>query len=96
MQRFPNLANTLGEATRLFQDRLQQSPALRGWWKQQQKGNGPKLEDVLDQVKTFSSYLGDEIVFAVARTEQTYTAPVVLAKVQQAGLEGFLQKENRS
>jgi hypothetical protein len=33
----PNLANTLGEASRLFQDRLQQSPALRNWWKQQQK-----------------------------------------------------------
>ena len=91
----PNLANTLGEASRLFQDRLQQSPALRNWWKQQQKGNGPKLEDVLNQVKTFSSYLGDEIVFAVAKDGTTYTAPVVLAKVQQGGLEAFLQKEGR-
>src|ERR1700724_2980561 len=30
----PNLANTLGEAGRIFQDRLQQSPALRQWWRQ--------------------------------------------------------------
>jgi hypothetical protein len=91
----PNLANTLGEASQLFQDRLQQSPELRNWWKQQQKGNGPKLEDVLNQVKTFSSYLGDEIVFAVGKDGQTYTAPVVLAKVQQGGLEDFLQKAGR-
>ena len=63
----PNLAATLGEASQLFQDRLQQSPALRSWWKEQQHGKGPKLADVIDQLKTFSSYLGDEIVFAVAK-----------------------------
>ena len=39
----PNLANTLAEAGQTFQDRLRQSPELRDWWKQQQKGNGPKL-----------------------------------------------------
>ena len=89
----PNLTNTLGEANRLFQDRLQQSPALRDWWKQQQVGKGPKLEDVLNQVKTFSSYLGDEIVFAVAKDGTNYAAPVVLAKVKQGGLEAFLQTQ---
>ena len=91
----PNLANTLGEASQLFQDRLQQSPALRDWWKQQQKGNGPKPEDVLNQVKTFSSYLGDEIVFAVAKDGTEYSSPVVLAKVKQGGLEAFLQNASR-
>ena len=89
----PNLANTLGEATRLFQDRLQQSPALREWWRQQQKGKGPKPEDVLNQIKTFNSYLGDEIVFAVGKEGETYTAPVVLAKVKQSGLESFLKTQ---
>ena len=91
----PNLANTLGEAGRLFRERLQQSSTLREWWKQQQKGNGPKLEDVLDQVKTFSSYLGDEIVFAVSKDGTEYAAPLVLAKVRQGGLEDFLQKASR-
>jgi hypothetical protein len=91
----PNLANTLGEAGRIFQDRLQQSPALRQWWRQQQKGSGPKLEDVLVQLKTFNSYLGDEIVFAVGKNGATYTAPVILARVRQPGLESFIQKENR-
>src|SRR5580700_8102078 len=90
----PNLANTLGEAGRLFQDRLQQSPALRNWWAQQQSRSGPKLQDMLNQVKTFSSYLGDEVVFAVGKNGTEYTAPVVLAKVKQDGLEAFLQTQS--
>src|SRR5208283_804609 len=91
----PNLTNTLSEASRLFEERLQQSPDLRNWWRQQQKGNGPKLGDVLNRIKTFSGYLGDEIVFTVAKDGTTYTAPLVLAKVRQPGLEVFLQKEGR-
>ena len=91
----PNLANTLGEAQRLLDDRLQQSPELRNWWHQQQKGNGPKLDDVLNEVKTFSSYLGDEVSFAIAKQGTNYSAPVVLARVRQPGLEDFLQKESK-
>jgi hypothetical protein len=91
----PNLAETLGEAGQLFQDRLQQSPALRSWWKEQERGKGPKLGDVIDQLKTFSSYLGDEIVFAVPRDGTSYGSPVVLARVRQPGLEHFLRSEEK-
>ncbi|HXJ85896.1 MAG TPA: FecR domain-containing protein [Candidatus Binatia bacterium] len=91
----PNLANTIGEANRLFQDRLQQSPAFLEWWKQQQKGSGPTLQDVLDEVKNISSYLGDEVVFAVGKEGTTYTAPVILARVHQPGLADFLQTEGK-
>lgn len=89
----PNFTATLGEVGQLFDERLHQSPALQAWWKQQQRGNGPKLEDVINQLKTFSSYLGNEIVFTVEKNESTYGAPVVLAKVQQPGLADFLQNE---
>ncbi len=89
----PNLAATLGEASQIFQDRLQQSPALRTWWKEQQRGNGPKLDDVVKQLQTFSSYLGDEIVFTVEKDGAKYSSPVVLARVRQPGLEGFLKGE---
>jgi hypothetical protein len=89
----PNLTNTIGEASRLFQDRLQQSPALRDWWKQQQKGNGPNLQHTLDEVKNFSSYLGDEVVIAVSKEGTTYSAPVIIARVRQPGLDSFLQGE---
>ena len=91
----PNLADTLGEAGRIFQDRLEQSPALRRWWHEQQKGSGPKLQDMLEQFKTFNSYLGDEIVFAVGKDGSRYSPPVILARVRQSGLESFLEKENR-
>jgi len=91
----PNLTNTLGQANLLFQDRLQQSPALRDWWKQQQKGSGPKLQDLLDEVKNFSSYLGDEVVFAVDKEGPNYSAPVILARVHQPGLDTFLLTESK-
>jgi hypothetical protein len=89
----PNLSATLGEASQLFQDRLQQSPALRSWWKEQQRAKGPKLASMIEQMKTLSSYLGDEIVFTVAKDGPTYTSPVILARVKQPGLEKFLQGE---
>lgn len=89
----PNLSATLGEASQVFQERLQQSPALRNWWREQQRAKGPKLGDVLDQLKTFSSFLGDEIVFTVAKDGPTYSSPVVLARIKQPGLEAFLQGE---
>jgi ferric-dicitrate binding protein FerR (iron transport regulator) len=87
----PNLGSTLGEASQIFQERLQQSPALRSWWNEQQRGKGPKLTDVMNQLKTFSGYLGDEIVFAVAKEGANDSAPILLARVRQAGLEDFLQ-----
>jgi FecR protein/Putative zinc-finger len=89
----PNLTNTLTEADRLFRERLQQSPALRNWWQQQQKHSGSNLEDLFSEVKKFSSYLGDEIVFAAGKNGSTYTAPVILGRVRQAGLEEFVQTE---
>jgi hypothetical protein len=96
----PNVSNTIEEASKLFHDRLQQSPALATWWQQQQKGNGPKMDDVLDQLKSLGAFLGDEIVFAVGKTGSTYSAPVVLAKLKQPGqggrepLERYLRDES--
>ncbi len=45
-------------------------------------------------MKTFSSYLGDEIVFAVGKNGTDYTAPVVLAKVQP-GRAGCLSTKGK-
>ena len=91
----PNLANTIGEANRLFQDRLQQSATLRDWWKQQQKGRGARLQDILDELKNFSSYLGEEVVIAIDKEGPTYTAPLILARVRKPGLDLFLQTEGK-
>ncbi len=91
----PNLAATLGEAGQLFEERLRQSPALRDWWKEQHHSKGPKIEDMVSQIKTFNSYLGDEIVFAVGKNGPGFSSPVVLAKVRQPGLETFLKSEEK-
>src|ERR1700683_3076432 len=91
----PNLAATLGEASELFQQRLQQSPALQSWWREQQRGKGPKLGDMIEKIKNLSGYLGDEIVFTVAKDGATYGSPVILAKVTQPGMEKFLQGEGK-
>jgi len=89
----PNLAATLGEASELFQQRLQQSPALQSWWREQQRARGPKLGDMIEKMKNLSGYLGNEIVFTVAKKGATYGSPVILAKVTQPGLEKVLQSE---
>src|ERR1700722_20385285 len=89
----PNLAATLGEASELFQQRLQQSPELRNWWREQQRSKGPKLGDMIEKMKNLSGYLGDEIVFTVAKEGAIYGSPVILARVTRPGIEKFLQGE---
>jgi len=92
----PNIGSALGEAERVFEDRLQQSPMLRAWWKQQQHGHGAALQDMISRIETFSSYLGSEVVLAVAQNgSQGYAAPVLLADVRQTGLREFLEQQNR-
>ena len=90
----PNLAPSIAEAERLFQGRLQESPVLREWWDQQK--DGPKLQAMVDKLRTFSDYLGDEIVFAISGDwEGNYSQPMVLAEVKKPGLDAFLNNEFR-
>jgi hypothetical protein len=90
----PNVGATLGEAQRLFNDRLQQSDVLREWWAQQQEG--PKVQELVNSLRTFSNYLGNEIVLTIdSNGDGEYSRPMVLAEVKLPGLEGFLGNEFR-
>jgi hypothetical protein len=90
----PNLGSTLGEAQRLFNERLQQSEVLRTWWQEQK--DGPKLEEMVQKLRNFSDYLGDEIVLTVSGDwDGNYSAPMLLAEVKRSGLDGFLNTEFR-
>ncbi len=92
----PNIGSTLSEASRLFEDRLQQSPVLSEWWTQQPGNRNRELQDVIGKLETASSYLGDEVVVAIARTgNESYSAPVLLADVRQPSLREFLEEQNR-
>ncbi len=89
----PNIGTTLDEANRLFEDRMQQSPVLKQWWEEQQASNkGPNLQDLVQKIHTASSYLGDEIVVALAGEDwqSKKVWPVVMAEVKLPGLREYL------
>ncbi|MBA2339192.1 MAG: FecR domain-containing protein [Pyrinomonadaceae bacterium] len=63
----PNLSQTLAESHRIMQERINQNPALRDWWKNEKhKGSGGGIDKVIDRVREFGSYLGDEIVVSAS------------------------------
>lgn len=90
----PNLSSTLGEAGQLFQERLRESEVLREWWTEQK--DGPKVDELLARLRTFSDYLGDEVVLTIGGDWQgNYTSPLILAEVKRPGLRSFLEGELR-
>jgi len=92
----PNIGSSLGEASRLFEDRLDQSPVLREWWTQRAGSQTGELEDAVSKLETFASYLGDEVVVAVAKNRiESYSAPVILADLRRPGLREFLEAQNQ-
>lgn len=88
----PNLGPTVTQAQLLFNERLQQSEVLKTWWAEQKDGD--KLQAMVDKLRTFSSYLGDEIVLTVNGDSQgNYSGPMILAAVKKPGLDAFLNTE---
>jgi hypothetical protein len=79
----PNYGQSLAEAYRLFQERLQESPVLRDWWAHADpaRHGGPDLGAVIEKVRGFSGFLGDEIVLAAVDTgSPRRIVPLVLAR----------------
>jgi hypothetical protein len=92
----PNYGQALAEAYRLFQERLQESAVLRDWWAQADpaRHGGPDLATVIEKVRGFSGFLGDEIVLAAVDTGGARgIVPLVLAEVRKPGLREFLDGE---
>ncbi|HXJ91975.1 MAG TPA: FecR domain-containing protein [Terriglobia bacterium] len=87
----PNLGSSLAEANRIFQDRLQQSEVLQQWWKQKQaSGDAQKVQEMIDRVRSFSDYVGDEIVIAMPAGHQS---PLLLAEARRPDLGAFIQQQ---
>jgi hypothetical protein len=87
----PNMGSTLSEANRLLQERIQQSEVLQAWWSRQQaSGEARKQAEMIDRLRNFSGYLGNEIVVAVPAEEPS---PLILAEARRPDFGAFLEAQ---
>src|SRR5678815_4823478 len=91
----PNFANTIVESHRVIQERMSQNAALRQWWEKEQSGRGQNMDQVVETIRQFGSYLGDEIAVSVSMDGQGRpTEPLVLAELKNSqGFRQFLEQE---
>ncbi len=83
----PNLSATLAEANSIFEERAKESPALQAWW----NADGAKnVRKIVDQVRTVSDYLGEEVVLAVPAAGGKLQAPMMVAEQRKPGLQQYL------
>ena len=89
----PNLGEALTQANEVFEARLKDSPALREWW-EQKSANGTTPGKIIEEIRSLSAYLGDEIVVAATlETNGKLGQAVVLAELKQSGFTDFLKSE---
>lgn len=88
----PNLGDYFTQANAIFQDQLNQSPALQQWWAQGHKQSPADLNALVEKIHDVSQYLGDEIVVA-ASGEGDHREVVALADVQRGGLAAELRQQ---
>jgi len=57
----PNMANSIVESHRIIQERISQNAALRDWWEKEQSGRAQNMDRVVETIRQFGAFLGDEI-----------------------------------
>jgi len=91
----PNLADSIVESHRVIQERMSQNAALRQWWEKEQSGKAQNMDQVVETIRQFGSYLGDEIAVSVSMDDQGRPSePLVLAELKNSqGFRQFLEQE---
>jgi hypothetical protein len=92
----PNLTSTIVESHRIMKERINQNAALRQWWEKEQDGQRRQnVDQVIDTIREFGDYLGDEIAVSVSMDEKGEpVAPLVLAELKNsAGLQQFIEQQ---
>lgn len=92
----PNLTTTIVESHRIMQERINQNPALRAWWEKEQSGHhGPNVDQVINSIREFGDYLGEEIAVSVSWNDKNEPAsPLVLAELKNStGFREFLEQQ---
>jgi hypothetical protein len=88
----PNIGGMVANAEQIFQDRLEQSQVLRDWWNSQH--DPEKVGQLLDIVRGFTNYLGNEVVLTIAQKSAGQdSAPLIMAQVTKSGFQQYLQQE---
>ena len=92
----PNVGPLLSEANQIFDQHLAESQVLQQWWNQHHPAEGPSLDQLVQRVRTFSDYLGNEIALAISLDENTKQAtPMLMAEVTRPGLYNYLVSEGQ-
>jgi hypothetical protein len=91
----PNLANTISESHRIIQERMSHNDALRQWWEKEQAGRGQNMDQVVESIRQFGSYLGDEIAVSVSMDAKNEPGePLVLAELKNStGLREMIEQQ---
>ena len=92
----PNLTSTIVESHRIMQEKINQNPALREWWQKEESGHhNANVDEVMNTIREFGDYLGDEIAVSVPMDEKGQpTAPLVLAELKNsAGFQQFIEQQ---
>jgi hypothetical protein len=93
----PNIGQQLGQAQEVMNNRVKESPALQQWWNQQGKAN-ETFNKVIDSLRQFGDYVGDEVVITAAVAPNAngkwgIQAPVLLAELKRSGFKEFAESE---
>jgi hypothetical protein len=92
----PNLTSTIVESQRIMQERINENAALKEWWEKEQAGHhGPNVDQVINSIREFGDYLGEEIAVSVSLNDKNEpVAPVVLAELKNSsGFRAFLEQQ---
>ena len=92
----PNLTSTIVESHRIMQERINQNAALKEWWEKEQSGlHGQNVDQVINSIREFGDYLGEEIAVSVPLNDKNEpVAPVVLAELKNSnGFRAFLEQQ---
>src|SRR5207237_9888319 len=92
----PNITYTMVESHRIMQERINQNAALKAWWDKEQSGHqGPNVDQVINSIREFGDYLGEEIAVSVSlNVKNEPAAPLVLAELKNSnGLRAFLEQQ---
>jgi len=89
MAALPNVTESFGQAYDAFRQRILENAVLKTWWiEQNQRQNGPTLDELVQNVRRIGSYLGPEIVVLVPHSTGGNDAPVLIAETTNP--EGLL------